>query len=73
MNADHADALALYAQAFADQPAGTWLATGIDPDGMDLACDDLTARLAFAERITSPGDLRKVLVELATRARTVPN
>ena len=72
MNADHADALALYAQVIAGQPAGAWFASGIDPDGMDLACGDLTARLAFPERITSPGDLRKVLVELAERARTVP-
>lgn len=69
MNADHADALALYAQTLAGQPPGAWLATGLDPDGMDLACGDLNARLPFPERITTPGDLRKVLVELAKRAR----
>ncbi len=72
MNADHAEALALYAQVIAGQPAGAWCATGIDPDGMDLACGDQTARLAFPQRITSPGDLRRILVELATRTRTVP-
>lgn len=71
MNADHADALALYAEKFAGQPAGdAWMATGLDPDGMDLACGDLTARLAFPTPVTTPGDLRKVLVELAHRART---
>ena len=70
MNADHADALALYAEALAGQPAGAWFATGLDPDGMDLACGDLTARLAFPGRITSPGDLRKVLVDLAKLARS---
>lgn len=69
MNADHADALALYAQVLAGQPAGPWVATGLDPDGMDLGCGDLTARLAFPDRITTPGDLRKVLVDLAARAR----
>ncbi len=69
MNADHADALALYARVIAGQPAGPWVATGLDPDGMDLACGDLTARLAFPERITTPGDLRKVLVALAAQAR----
>ncbi len=69
MNADHADALALYAQVLAGQPAGAWIATGLDPDGMDLACEDLTARVAFPSRITTPGDLRKVLVDLAARAR----
>lgn len=70
MNADHADALALYAQALAGQPAGAWIATGLDPDGMDLACGDLNARLPFPEPITTPGDLRKVLVALAERARS---
>ena len=69
MNADHADALALYARVIAGQPAGVWVATGLDPDGMDLACGDLTARLAFPDRITTPGDLRKVLVALAATAR----
>lgn len=70
MNADHLDALALYARHFAGQPDGHWLATGLDPDGMDLACGDLTARVPFPERITTPGDLRKVLVQLAQAART---
>ncbi len=69
MNADHADALALYARVLAGKPPGAWVATGLDPDGMDLAYEDLTARLAFPNRITTPGDLRKVLVELAAQAR----
>ncbi len=70
MNADHADALALYAQVLAGQPAGAWIATGLDPDGMDLACGDLNARLPFPKPITTPGDLRMVLVTLAERARS---
>ena len=69
MNADHRDALALYAEKIAGKPKGDWLATGLDPDGMDLACGDLTARIAFATPIMHPGDLRKVLVEMAARAR----
>ena len=69
MNADHRDALALYAEKIAGQPSGDWLATGIDPDGMDLACGDLTARIAFATPVMHPGDLRKVLVEMAKAAR----
>ena len=71
MNADHADALALYAEVLAGRPAGTWIATGVDPDGMDLACGDRTARLPFAERIMTPGDLRKALVDLAKQARAM--
>lgn len=69
MNADHADALALYAEVLAGQPAGAWIATGLDPEGMDLAYGDLTARVTFPERVTSPGDLRKTLVALASKAR----
>ena len=32
---------------------------------MDLACGDSTTRLVFPQRVTNPGDLRKVLVDLA--------
>jgi len=69
MNADHKDALGLYATALAGAPAGDWVTTGLDPEGIDLANDDLTARVAFPQRVADVGDLRKVLVELAQRAR----
>ena len=69
MNVDHADALALYAETLAGKPSGVWVATGLDPDGMDLACDDMTARIPFATPITTPGDLRKALVQMAQAAR----
>ena len=69
MNADHRDALALYAEKVAGKPKGDWLATGIDPDGMDLACGDLTARIPFSTPIMHPGDLRTVLVDMARAAR----
>jgi putative heme iron utilization protein len=70
MNADHADALALYAEVLAGQQPGPWQATGLDPEGMDLACGDRTARLVFPQRVTNPGDLRKTLVALANSARS---
>jgi putative heme iron utilization protein len=69
MNADHADALGLYAVRLAGAPDGNWRATGCDPDGMDLAAGDLTARLPFPERVTDAGSLRRVLVGLARDAR----
>jgi len=69
MNADHRDALSLYAEKLAGKPPGDWIVTGIDPDGMDLAWDDLTARIPFATPVNHPGDLRKVLVEMARSAR----
>ena len=69
LNADHAEALSLYAQKLQGEPAGRWRATGLDPDGLDLAAGDLTTRLAFPTRVVEPGALRAVLVDLATRAR----
>jgi len=69
MNADHKDALGLYASVLAGAPAGEWQTTGLDPEGIDLAFGDLTARVAFPQRVAEVGDLRKVLVELAQRAR----
>ena len=69
MNADHAEACRLYASKLLGEPDGAWRLTGIDPDGADLALGDRTARLPFPQRITEPGALRKVLVELAGRAR----
>ena len=69
MNADHADALALYATRLSGAPEAAWQATGIDPDGLDLAAGDLTARLVFPARVVDGGSLRRTLVELAAAAR----
>ena len=69
MNADHAEACRLYATRLLGEPEGAWKMTGIDPDGADLALGNRTARLAFPQRVTEPGDLRQVLVTLAGRAR----
>jgi hypothetical protein len=69
LNADHVDALALYAQKFAGAKDGQWRATGIDPEGLDLACGDATARIAFPQPIRTPQESRAVLVELARLAR----
>jgi putative heme iron utilization protein len=69
MNADHADAVALYATRLLGEDAGPWRISGIDPDGVDLAAGDRTARLAFRARVTSGGALREALVALAQDAR----
>jgi putative heme iron utilization protein len=69
MNADHRDALGLYATVLAGAGKAEWRATGFDPDGMDLAAGDLTARLPFPERVRDAGALRQVLVRLADDAR----
>ncbi|WP_442756014.1 HugZ family protein [Methylocystis sp. JAN1] len=69
MNADHADALALYAEKLAGAKPGKWRASGIDPEGLDLVCGDWTARIAFPRPVKSPAESREVLVELARLAR----
>jgi len=69
MNDDHREALALYATVLAGMPPGDWRATGIDPDGIDLAASNLTARVPFPERVADPGRLRLVLKRLADDAR----
>jgi hypothetical protein len=69
MNEDHRDALALYATRLAGAPAADWRATGLDPEGLDLAAGDLTARVPFPRRVTGAGDLRRLLKEMADQAR----
>ena len=69
MNEDHAAANALYATVLAGAPSGPWSMTGIDPEGFDLVCDGMTARLNFDNRVTSPDDARRELVALVARAR----
>jgi hypothetical protein len=69
MNEDHGEALGLYATRLAGEAEGAWRATGLDPEGIDLACGDRTARVTFPYSVTDAGALRKVLVELAAQAR----
>jgi heme iron utilization protein len=69
MNEDHAEAVALYATRLLGAEGGKWRLTGVDPEGLDLALDDVTLRLPFSERVTDPQTLRKVVVELAAKAR----
>lgn len=69
MNEDHGEALRLYATRLCGEEPGPWKASGIDPDGIDLVAGERAARLAFPERITEPGALRRVLKHLADEAR----
>jgi putative heme iron utilization protein len=70
MNADHAEAIRLYAVKLLGAREGQWRATGIDPEGIDLALGDATLRLHFPQRVVSPERLRAVLKQLADSART---
>jgi putative heme iron utilization protein len=69
VNAEGQDLLHLFATALAGKPNGLWQATGIDPQGMDLACADLTARIAFPKLVQNLPDLREILTVLAESAR----
>jgi putative heme iron utilization protein len=69
MNADHAEAIRLYATKLLGAADGSWRLTGLDPEGIDLAQGDSALRLQFSQRVTTPETLRKALVELAARAR----
>ncbi|GBU16723.1 pyridoxamine 5'-phosphate oxidase-like FMN-binding protein [Methylobacterium sp.] len=66
MNADHADALGLYAAAAGEGP---WRLTGLDPEGMDLVSGERTARVLYPEPVRDMGALRKSLVAMAAAAR----
>ena len=76
MNADHADALELYAARLLGLDGTGWRMTGIDPEGVDLRRTGTVARLAFADWEEAPGGdagtARAALVRLVQRARATP-
>jgi heme iron utilization protein len=69
MNADHLEATNLYATRLLGAEAADWRCTGCDPGGLDLQAGSDTLWLDFPDRVTSPGELRKMLVRLAGEAR----
>jgi len=69
MNEDHREAMNLYATKLLGADSADWTCTGCDPDGIDMHADGKTLRLDFPERVTGPGELRKMLVRLAGEAR----
>jgi putative heme iron utilization protein len=69
MNTDHRDALGLYATKLLGAEPAEWKCTGCDPDGLDLEAGGRALRLVFPERVTGPGELRRMLVKLAGEAR----
>jgi len=50
MNADHRDAINLYATKLLGADAADWRCTGCDPDGIDLQAGAQTLRLDFPQR-----------------------
>jgi putative heme iron utilization protein len=69
MNGDHRDTMKLYATKLLAAESADWSCTGCDPDGIDMQAASAVLRLDFPERVTTPGELRKILVRLAEEAR----
>ncbi|WP_454683627.1 HugZ family pyridoxamine 5'-phosphate oxidase [Ancylobacter moscoviensis] len=69
MNADHGDAVQLYAMHLLGTGPGHWQMVGLDPEGCDLMDGIGVRRLDFDRRVTTARDMRAVLVELANQAR----
>jgi putative heme iron utilization protein len=69
INDHHADAVRLYATKLLHGPDGAWRCVGCDPEGLEMQLDHAALRLAFPQRIKSPGELRGVLQQLAQTAR----
>jgi heme oxygenase (biliverdin-IX-beta and delta-forming) len=76
MNADHADAVALYASRLLRRAGDGWRMTGIDPEGIDLCAGRGCARLEFGSYslgpVLDPMAARQALVALAAEARAAP-
>jgi hypothetical protein len=69
MNADHADAVALFARHLLGRRGEGWRMTGIDPEGCDFRLGGAVARLAFPVRVDGPAAARDALVALTAEAR----
>jgi putative heme iron utilization protein len=73
MNADHREAMNLYATRLLGAHSADWRCTGCDPDGIDMAAGTRVLRLDFPRRIVTPVALRQALKELADQARAAAN
>ena len=73
MNADHRDAMNLYATKLLGAGPADWRCTGCDPDGLDMQAGTTMLRLDFPRRIATPAALRQMLKEFAHQARAAAN
>lgn len=69
MNADHGEAVELYATRLCGARAGAWRLVGIALEGLQLALGDEVLWLPFAPPLAHPDELRARLVQLAQEAR----
>lgn len=69
MNADHADALELYATVISGAEGGAWKMTAIDPEGFEIVKKAERLRISFDDSIRSADEARAALVDLVKSAR----
>ena len=69
MNADHADAVGLYATELAKRASGDWRMSGVDPGGFDLLHCSNAVRIEFASPVRTPHEARLAFSELVKQAR----
>lgn len=69
MNADHAEAVGLYARFYAKASGDGWKLVGIDAEGMELTNSEDTRRVFFPTPIASAAEMRAILVAMAREAR----
>ena len=74
MNADHTDAVQLYASKLLNRTEGSWKMCGVDPEGVDLIRSDEghegeLLRLPFAKPVSDAEGARVELVRLVKQAR----
>ena len=69
MNAEHHEAVGLYATRLLGARRGEWQFIGFDPEGADLLCEGVPRRLVFREPVYDEGALRATLAGLADDAR----
>ena len=69
MNADHADAVRLYATKLLGAADGEWRCVGCDPEGLELQLERTALRLPFPQRVRARGELRHLLKQMAEEAQ----
>lgn len=69
MNADHLDAIGLYANRLLGLDGVGWFMTGVDPEGCDLRRQGQVARVDFDAPAEDSNAVRRELVQLVQRAR----
>ncbi len=69
MNADHRDAVDIYARAFAKADVDGWAMSGIDAEGFDIVLGEDSRRIFFDSPLSAASEMRHRLVALAGEGR----